>query len=52
MKNEKNITVLERIIEIQFTEFSAASCPTKFATKIMAVMPNKVNRRYSCTLNL
>jgi hypothetical protein len=52
MKNEKTITVLERIIEIQFVTFSATSCPTKFDTKIMEVIPNKVKRRYSCTLNL
>jgi phage terminase Nu1 subunit (DNA packaging protein) len=52
MKNEKNITMLERIIEIQFVIFSATSCPTKFASSTIEVIPSKVNRRYSCTLNL
>jgi len=52
MKNEKNITMLERIIEIKFVTMAAISCPAKFATKTTEVIPNNVKRRYSCTLNL
>jgi hypothetical protein len=52
MKNETNITRLERMIEIQFVTFSAISGPARFAIKTNEVIPSKVKRRYSCTLNL